>query len=570
MREGGLGTLRRYTSFVAAIARTSFFCPSDCDDDTGVYSVHQHSEGCHTSILVAVFAPAFAKYALSTAISDVLRYAILVSTVGVAKNDLPLIIGACDALCAVGDVLLRVQGSWDMAKARLVGNKSGPITAAAIYCVGVATVISSAMELGCGTDTDMVEPTGTGALQESHGLKCNTYFYALALYTIGSYLMRIGHGLLWNVWTQTFKHHAEKRLVAINTSEEEDSLEEEGNQDSSGANRAILLDFDIQGKLSQLQVLLRYAACSVAPPCAAYLLSCTNQSPTAVYSIVGLCFLLLCCCIAKIVELIGENKESNSSASQRIRPIQSSARSAARLVSWSEMLPKRMASCLHPPSATHTESGPLVVSGNSSYAGRFSSSFFHLGAFISLTEIVRGGYTRVLCLMVVTSDLSHADLSHALSVTGTLALSTFWLSDLADRNRKLAASISFAVLALGHFALAFSSSIVGFLLSAAIFGLGEGASTGLRALLKQDYLHENGPLGESSTGHDAEGRRLRRQVVNKTGIWSDVTLIANSLVVGVLGHFFGMRTASFAFGVLGLFAAHFSLYTLPDTKPSKY
>ena len=57
---------------------------------------------------------------------------------------------------------------------------------------------------------------------------------------------------------------------------------------------------------------------------------------------------------------------------------------------------------------------------------------------------------------------------------------------------------SFSVLGSGHFMLGLSSSYSGVLVASVLFGLGEGISTGLRALNKRDYNDELGPIGQLS------------------------------------------------------------------------
>lgn len=94
----------------------------------------------------------------------------------------------------------------------------------------------------------------------------------------------------------------------------------------------------------------------------------------------------------------------------------------------------------------------------------------------------------------------------------------------------------------------------------------EGLSTGLRALIKQDYLSENGPLTTKIELHE-NGKLIRRLVSQKIGVWADVTLVVNSVIVGILGHFLGMRVASFLYGLLGLYGAYFSIRIMPDSKP---
>ena len=95
----------------------------------------------------------------------------------------------------------------------------------------------------------------------------------------------------------------------------------------------------------------------------------------------------------------------------------------------------------------------------------------------------------------------------------------------------------------------------------------EGLSTGLRALIKQDYLSENGPLSTKIDEVHENGKLIRRLVSQKIGVWADVTLVVNSIIVGIVGHFLGMRVASFLYGLLGLYGAYFSIRIMPNSKP---
>eukprot|EP00581_Thalassiosira_minuscula_P000245 CAMPEP_0183739420 /NCGR_PEP_ID=MMETSP0737-20130205/57008_1 /TAXON_ID=385413 /ORGANISM="Thalassiosira miniscula, Strain CCMP1093" /LENGTH=597 /DNA_ID=CAMNT_0025974217 /DNA_START=98 /DNA_END=1891 /DNA_ORIENTATION=- len=537
------GAPTRYHQFLGAAFQQRFF-----DDDV------DHALPASPSVAVAVLPPAFANYVISSAVKDVLRYSLLKRALGVSNVDLPLVVGGCDSCCAAMDVLIRLHGAWDVRKAGLVASWSGPALAAVLYGAGVVVVAAVSM---------MAHLDGYGRY----------HFLFLVLFTIGSYFMNIGAGLLWNVWTQTFKHQAERRLECDTASAKYVSVLGSEGSEQEIINSA-LRGVDVQGKLSQLQVLLRYAASSIAPLLATSLM--TQTGATASYAIVAVCSISLAVLMAFIVNRLEGEEESKSTRRQRKRP--------GVIVGWAEMLPVWVTSCFCfrsrlieicrntelEPLKLELEGGNTEIVRNNDKAGQFSAAFFHAGMFGSLTEVVRGGYTRVLCLRAATSDLSHGDLARALSIAGVTAVLLFWLSDVADRSRRLAASIGFAILGLGHIGLALSSSTAGFYASAALFGLGEAVSTGLRALVKQDYLHERGPIGPLTEGCDDDGGRMvRRQVCNKTGIWTDVTLIANALVVGVVGRYLGMRVASLTYGMLAVYAVYFSACVLPDTKPQQ-
>lgn len=140
---------------------------------------------------------------------------------------------------------------------------------------------------------------------------------------------------------------------------------------------------------------------------------------------------------------------------------------------------------------------------------------------------------------------------------------------------------SFSVLGLGHLALGLSSSASGVFISAFVFGAGEGISSGLRDLNKRDYRDKHGPLGDRSRVFVAtklgrsvdddiveeEAKVVRRKVQGLASPWSDWCDILNSIAVGVIGHYCGMRFASFTYMGVAVFAAYVSAAVIPDSKP---
>lgn len=282
----------------------------------------------------------------------------------------------------------------------------------------------------------------------------------------------------------------------------------------------------------------------MAPSAAVYLLSATNNSPTISYLVVGTLFTFLSVTMLLIVAGVDENE-------RRITSKKTDSKEYGNyILRWSEMLPAWVYPwCCHN-KEDKDDNIPLLGGKNSSCkVGRFSSAFFHGGMFGSLTEIVRGGYSRIISLRVLTMNkrdmggisISNRELlGRILSIVGLTAMSSFWLSDIADSNRNLAAYSSFLVLGIGHFCLSFASTPNEFYVSAVVFGIGEGLSCGLRALVKQDYLHEHGPLREIITkndGDDNKRKMLRRQINNKISIWTDMTLLVDSFVVGFIGSY---------------------------------
>jgi hypothetical protein len=134
-----------------------------------------------------------------------------------------------------------------------------------------------------------------------------------------------------------------------------------------------------------------------------------------------------------------------------------------------------------------------------------------------------------------------------------------------------------------------SSSLSGVLISAFLFGVGEGMSTGLRDLNKKDYRNSSGPLGNSSRlfvagklrshGYERNNEILynsvlekkaaavRRMVQGLSSPWASWCGVLNSISVGIIGRFLGMRCASLTYAIVAVFAAYISIAVIPNSKP---
>ena len=142
---------------------------------------------------------------------------------------------------------------------------------------------------------------------------------------------------------------------------------------------------------------------------------------------------------------------------------------------------------------------------------------------------------------------------------------------------------SFSILGLGHLGLGLASTSSGVFISAFIFGAGEGLSSGLRDLNKRDYRDEHGPLGERSRNFVAtklglmgandtivepQAKVVRRLVQGLASPWSEWCDVLNSIAVGIIGHYCGMRLASLTYMGVAVFAAYVSAAVIPDSKPT--
>lgn len=361
----------------------------------------------------------------------------------------------------------------------------------------------------------------------------------LTAYVFGVFIINLGINLLWNTCSVAFKDHGKGRIELFEAEDEEQVAI------CPAENRR----GDIDAKVMQLQVMCRFAAGSIGPLLATHLIF---ERPTDAYGVLAVIVAVLGVAMAIVVRRI-EKDESTQVADIQVN------------VTWRMVLP--IGGGLPQP-----------------YDGHFNTPWFQSGLLIAFTEVVRGGFARVLCLRALSMGLSQKEIAIALAVVGGTAVSFFWLSDIADRNRRLAAILSFTVLGLGHLSLGLSTSLNGVLCSSVLFGLGEGFSCGLRALNASDCRHRNGPMGHLSRtfvsvsvsetdkkveieteSKDAE--LVRRQVQSMTGIWLDIGGLFNSLMVGLVGGFFRMRVTSLVYAVVAMVAVYSSALA-PDSKPT--
>merc|ERR1712007_109155 len=162
--------------------------------------------------------------------------------------------------------------------------------------------------------------------------------------------------------------------------------------------------------------------------------------------------------------------------------------------------------------------------------------------------------------MRLSKEERESELAIVLAIAFWTATLCFWLSDIADTGRRRAGVLSFTLLAAGHAGLGFSSTMRTITASAVFFGIGEGFSTGLRALVGNDYcLHDDSLVASkkdrasrSATGYFDEQQCLSFRAM--CGVWADATIVMNALIVGVVGHVFGMRSASLSYAGLSAVA----------------
>jgi hypothetical protein len=369
---------------------------------------------------------------------------------------------------------------------------------------------------------------------------------SLSVYVFGVFLINRGINLLWNTCSVAFKDHG-KRRIELFEAEDEEQVAICPAENTRG---------DIDAKVMQLQVMCRFAAGSIGPLLATHVLF---ERTSYAYGVLVLIVAALGAAMAIVVRRIDKDESPNQVTDIKVQ------------VNWRMVLPFRLISGLPQP-----------------YDGHFNTPWFQSGLLIAFTEVVRGGFTRVLCLRALSMGLSQREIALALAVVGGTAVSSFWLSDIADRNRRLAAVISFTVLGLGHLGLSLSTSLNGVLFSSVLFGLGEGFSCGLRALNASDCRHRDGPMGhlsrtfvsvsvsetdiENNTDKKVEieskdAEIVRRQVQSMTGIWLDIGGLFNSLAVGLVGGFFGMRVVSLLYAIVAMVAVYSSALA-PDSKPT--
>lgn len=459
-------------------------------------------------VLVVIFTPMFILELQDSAGRNALNYVLLQSII--SSSSLSLVVGVIDMIISCLSLALKLDGRWNRFMSSVADRPSGAITGAVLYCLG-STIL--AMISG-------------GKFR----------ILSLSVYVFGVFLINLGINLLWNTCSVAFKDHGKRRIELFEAEDEE----------QVAMCPAENIRGDIDAKVMQLQVMCRFAAGSIGPLLATHLMF---QRPMDAYLVLVAIVAALGVAMAIVVRRIDKDESTQVK-------VQSN-------VTWRMVLP--IGGGLPQP-----------------YDGHFNAPWFRSGLLIAFTEVVRGGFARVLCLRALAMGLSQKEIAIALAVVGGTAVSFFWLSDIADRNRRVAAILSFTVLGLGHLSLGLSTSLNGVLCSSVLFGLGEGFSCGLRALNASDCRHRDGPMGHlsrtfvsvSDSDKDKEteietkdAELVRRQVQSMTGIWLDIGGLFNSLMVGLVGGFFGMRVTSLVYAVVAMFAVYSSAVA-PDSKPT--
>lgn len=195
--------------------------------------------------------------------------------------------------------------------------------------------------------------------------------------------------------------------------------------------------------------------------------------------------------------------------------------------------------------------------------GRYFSVIVQVSTYTAVGSIVRHGYTRMLNLCVLEMDgVSNMQLGWLLAVTSGVSVCFFWLSDIATigrrRGKRYVGVVSFLLMGLGHFGLGLAAGFHGLLSSAIVFGFGQATSTGLGTLWKDDVRDT---LRE-------EGRSVHEEklIMNILGSVRVMTLIGNSLVVGLLGKYVGLRWTSFFYAAIAALGLGLTLILLPQRK----
>eukprot|EP00597_Dinobryon_sp_UTEXLB2267_P000625 CAMPEP_0170065778 /NCGR_PEP_ID=MMETSP0019_2-20121128/5734_1 /TAXON_ID=98059 /ORGANISM="Dinobryon sp., Strain UTEXLB2267" /LENGTH=488 /DNA_ID=CAMNT_0010272725 /DNA_START=166 /DNA_END=1632 /DNA_ORIENTATION=+ len=447
---------------------------------------------------------------------------------------LPFVVGVTDATKAFITIVIGLSQKWNVFTSEIVDKPFGGILASVLYIIGSLVLAIS-------------------TIGPSLSMK-------LILYIIGSLVMSRGTSLIWSITSQVIKDHGKHQI------DNQILREREMNEE----NMLMSKNTDVDAKISQIQVLFRFAASAVGPIFATRVLL---QNLSASNSYLGLAFLVCCLCtflILTVRRIHHSNQvDKEDDHDNRIE------------IGWREVLPawfqQKICCCCF----SSIGSGRSTIDTETGY---FNAAWVDCGLLNGLTEVVRSGYERILCLRALSMGLSSTQLAHVLAITGATAVATFWLSDIADRNRRLASFLSFFVLGLGHFGLGMSTSFNGVLISAFLFGIGEGMSTGLRDLHKKDYRHSKGPLGDmsrlfiskkldldltkdNSIFIESEAKVLRRKVQGLASPWADWCGILNSIAVGIIGRYCGMRFASFTYASIAAFAVYISIAVIPDSRP---
>lgn len=436
----------------------------------------------HCHVFVVVFGSAFLQYLVRASTGDMLKYVVLINSMGAST----LLIGMLDSMQSVADILLNFAGYAHLTQLLLSRSPRLCLNiGAALFTCGAAGISFSA-SLGAGV--------------------C-----AFSIYFVASYLLSLGLGMFWTVWAPRLRREGCKAMQSV-----------WGNE------------LDMSAKMAQMQVVTRYPSGALAPILVTSLLGVGGRDGQIglafAYGACVVLFWLLCCASGVMVESNPKRQSGAGRAGQDGQNATSLGTPPPRSVpslSWFDVLPSW---CGH----LAAKCGLCNLCPQA--RGQLSRQYLELGLFLSMTEAVRGGYARVIALKALTTGMSPHELALVLAVVFWTATSTFWLSDIADSGRRRASVLSFALLGAGHAGLGLSTSLHGVLASAVLFGIGEGMSTGLRALVQSDYsIDDRGILAlkrdraeRSESGFFGENQR--NMFASFCNVWKDATSVLNALV----------------------------------------
>lgn len=359
---------RRYFEFAMVAWRTPFL---------------QNSEWCR--VFSVVFTPVFVLYVVSSAGGGILRYALLQELIGNRMDMLPSVVGATDAAGTAFKIIIDLSRKWNEISSEIVDRQEGAMLAAILYNIGTIMLVISVV-----------------------GRSLNT---RLAMYVIGVFVMGKGTGLLWSISSQVLKDHGKSQIQSHMSDE---SMHLFVNKKGS---------WDIDAKISQVQVLFRFGASAIGPILVTRMLL-PNVSVSSSYFCLAALISVLC---VGIVFLLRRIRKATKKGEQ-------DQEIAVVVVGWREVIPSWMQCNL-----LGYFTSPIAMESRFVTApGYFSDAWIDCGLLNGLTEVVRAGYARVICLRALSMGLTPVELAQALAITGATAVTLFWLSDMADRNRRLA------------------------------------------------------------------------------------------------------------------------------------
>lgn len=347
----------------------------------------QNSEWCR--VFSAVFTPVFILYVVSSAGGGILRYALLRELIGNRMDMLPSVVGATDAVGTAIKIFIDLSRKWNQVTSEIVDKQESGVLAASLYNIGTVMLVVSAA---------------------GHSLTTR-----LAMYVIGDFIMGKGTGLLWNISSQVLKDHGKRQIQRYKKEQKSDE----------GVDLLVKTteSWDIDAKISQVQVLFRFGASAIGPIFVSQVLL-PNISVSSSYFCLAALISVLCVGIVFLLRRIHKAKKVENSKV---------------VVGWREVIPSQLQFNLFGCCVTATATEPAVFTK----PGYFSDAWIDCGLLNGLTEVVRAGYARVICLRALSMGLTPIELAHALAITGATAVALFWLSDVADRNRRLASFLRY-------------------------------------------------------------------------------------------------------------------------------